>query len=347
MLSILVVGICLLIPSEQIKRVHPGIPIGLIYLPLLFSLPALLRGTPGAHLSVWFVSFLLLFFITVPWKRHIGWLQTPKITTNSVEAARQQSVTAFLASDLEEARKIAETALAGPIDLEEGRQLRAWLAYLELAAGRPVQAAALAEAAIGPQVMAGEEWLAYCRTLHAWALWEAGYAADAATEARFYYTNTPNAGPIRQSARALALYLQEAQSAEGTVEENPAPASSPCDAWDLGLRARRLARVEERGLAHETAQRAESAATTPFARARALLDHADVLLALGQPDKARSLLRESLELWPTLPAALAALAAAEETLGSPERAAAVRADLRQRFPEYDIANHAAASGTPP
>lgn len=355
MISVALMGVMLLLPQDWLKRVGHRRLMALVLLPILGVFTVLLQPKPelwGFQMFIIFPQFFVLFFASVRWSRLVGLLETPKVTHQTVEQARAQSVAGFESGRLEEARSLAQGALAGPIDLEEGRQLRAWLAYLELAAGRPAQAALLAEAAIGPQVMAGEEWLAYCRALHAWALWEQGLLEEAATEARFYYANTPHAGEIRQALTSLATFLDEELAArQGKQAESPDVflLRDPIDQEDsfrVGLRARRLAKIEERGLAQEAGQRAFCAANSPYARARALVDQGWVALDLGDPVEAREKLHEALELWPTLPAALSALAAVEERTGNLKAARALRSESRCRFPEYGAALKAGVTGLP-
>ena len=57
------------------------------------------------------------------------------------------------------------------------------------------------------------------------------------------------------------------------------------------------------------------------------------LLAMGEPEKARNLYEEDLEVWPNNGWALAGLARTLAVLGEPERAAEVQGRLAQAWPD--------------
>jgi tetratricopeptide (TPR) repeat protein len=259
-------------------------------------------------------------------------------------ARRLESTLAFLEGNVEEARAHAAALLAGPLDLEEGRQYRAWAAYLELACGAPRFAAELAGAAMGPHAVAGEGWFEHCRSLQAWALWEQGYPDSAAALARFVLLNASVGSSYRAFLHAL---LADAYCRLG--EEEPAGAhareamallpgeQSIGESFLYGWACRRRAAEGRQEEALALARRAAATARGPFAGALAVVDQGRAWLLLGDARAAERDLRHALELWPWLPAAEEALAEAAVARGDAREGARLRSCAASRFPQHRVA----------
>jgi hypothetical protein len=144
---------------------------------------------------------------------------------DALRVERLRSACCFLQGDLEAARAIARRLLGGPVDLEEGRQFRAWAAYLELAAGCPEAAFDLAQAAFGPPALAGPAWIAHCGTLQAEALEQQGEHEAALGLARVIGEHSSGLEPYASTLRGLRLRVAARQAwALGAAESDAVPA---------------------------------------------------------------------------------------------------------------------------
>lgn len=272
-------------------------------------------------------------------------------TPHGRQALRLESARAFLERDLATARRLAAELLETPFDLEEGRQFRAWAAYLELAAGCPRTAGQLAEAALGPHALAGEAWFEHCSTLQAWALAEQGFADEAQALTRFILTNTRPRSPYRNTLYALLSRTASSRNEACAVWDVKAPALrtpppprsvDERDSLAMGWRCRELARAGQSHEARETGARAASAAGSPYARALVHVDLGYAELELGQPEPALEQFARARAEWPWLPAGEEGRAVALSALGRAAEAERVRSEAALRFPE-----HRAALGAPP
>jgi hypothetical protein len=215
---------------------------------------------------------------------------------------RLRSALAFLRGDLDNARDRARELLVIPSDLEEGRQFRAWAAYLELASGHPKRAAVLADAAVGPQALAGDAWFQHCRALHAWAVLEAGEAEAALELARFAFLNAEPGSPYRPTLRALLArcYLELGDLERAAAEVQPPMPPGEADSFALGQLCRVRAAQGRRAEALAAGTEALAAAGSLYARALALADRAAAGRALGDSAAAEADLQAAETLWPWL-----------------------------------------------
>jgi tetratricopeptide (TPR) repeat protein len=257
---------------------------------------------------------------------------------------RLQSAIDFLGGDVEAGRKGIQELLAGPIDLEEGRQYRAWAAYLALAAGCPRSAAELADAAVGPQAIAGEAWFEHCRTLQAWALEQQGDDQAALQLARFVLANAGAASPYRGTLRALLsrVYLnlgevEEAAKQSGEALQAGRSHEPGSDCFILGQRCRILGASGQRDEAVRVGETALAAARSPFAHALGHVDRGHACLLAGDPQSAAVEFRRALEVWPSLPDASEGLARAVAALGDRAGAEHLRAEAARSYPQHRVA----------
>jgi hypothetical protein len=192
-------------------------------------------------------------------------------------ALRLRALAAFMQSDLTAARQRVVELLAAPIDLEEGRQHRAFAAYLALADGAPWEALVFARAAVGPPSLAGEGWTIHSTLLQAWCLLETDAADQAAATLGPIESMVPRAGPLRLGYLALAAWCAVENNEPATALARRAvdlrallEADSDPDPlwWELYARVL-LECGDDEGAARAAERSLAAAGLNPFARKRA------------------------------------------------------------------------------